>query len=181
MLFSGLRKRFGYRWNRLKKIPDDLETRLGWKDNSSWCGLSLSSTDLHKRRTKAWQVDDSPIWSRSWLRWIPLENFLNVDSKQRVCPATAISGQVKYFDRKRLSGWLESWEGLLFVTDVSTTFGSHLQSQSQVIVLVSWKYSPRCQRKTAFHLLFSNMNLLKMYWIISLFAVMMELSPMELN
>ena len=39
---------------------------------------------------------------------------------------------------KRESGWLESWEGLLLATDVSTTlYGSHIQSQ--VIDLVSWK------------------------------------------
>ena len=40
-------------------------------------------------------------------------------------------------DWKRSSGWLESWEGLLSVTDVSTA-RSHLQCQ--VIVLVSWKF-----------------------------------------
>jgi len=32
-----------------------------------------------------------------------------------------------FFDWKRSYGWLESWEGLLFVTD--NTCGSHLQSQ----------------------------------------------------
>ena len=48
--------------------------------------------------------------------------------------------QFNHFHWKRSSGWLESWEGLLFiVTDVSTTlYGSHLQSQ--VVVLVRWKF-----------------------------------------
>ena len=39
-----------------------------------------------------------------------------------------------------LFGWLESWEGLLFATDIifNNLCGSHLQSR--VIVLVSWKF-----------------------------------------
>ena len=31
------------------------------------------------------------------------------------------NGKETYRDWKRSSGWLESWEGLLLVTDVSTT------------------------------------------------------------
>ena len=47
--------------------------------------------------------------------------------------------QYNHFDWKRSSGWLESWEGLLLVIDVSTSlYGSHLQSQ--VVVLVRWKF-----------------------------------------
>ena len=41
-------------------------------------------------------------------------------------------------DWKRSAGWLESWEGLLFETDVSTTCAGHLQSHlTQLLPLIT--------------------------------------------
>ena len=50
---------------------------------------------------------------------------------------------VTYLNWKRSSGWLESWQGLLFVTDISTNCAETI---FRVTVLVSWKFKTSGKR-----------------------------------
>ena len=84
-------------------------------------------------------------WNKHPMRtecsWSPEQIWTNgmIDRVNGRPPAVAAvrddGGNYCTLIEKRSSGWLESWEGLLLVTDVSTTcLQSHLQSQ--VVVLV---------------------------------------------
>ena len=90
--------------------------------------FSLNNKGLPNTDSAYWEGDLQHLWSVS-----------------KMCHAfwyirNGLNQGVTHLDWKRSSGWLESWRGLHVVCDwrFDNLCGSHLQSQ--VKVLVSWKF-----------------------------------------
>ena len=102
-------------------------------------------------------------WIRVVLRRWGSENLVSSELIRVKFPQeNALNRGVTFLDWKRWSGWLESWEGLLLVTDVSTTCAEAIltlkMASAQVVETSVINNSPSQDSNHPDHLFQSRLN-----------------------